>query len=53
MSNSVDPDGTAHYLDLHCFQKPIVLAYGSKRVKPVLGPYAVLQATWLSHEESQ
>ena len=37
MSNSVDPDETAHYepshLDLRCLQKPIVIAYGSERVK--------------------
>ena len=37
MSNSVDPDETAHYepshLDLRCLQKPIVIACESKRVK--------------------
>ena len=37
MSNSVDPDKTAHYepshLDLRCLQKPII-DYGSERVKP-------------------
>ena len=36
MSNSVDPDETAHYeqsyLDLRCLQKPNVIAYGSERV---------------------
>ena len=36
MSNSVDPDETAHYepshLDLCCLQKPIIIAYGSGRV---------------------
>ena len=36
MSNSIDPDETAHYesslLDLHCLQKPIIIAYGSERV---------------------
>ena len=36
MSNSVDPDETAHdepsHLDLHCLQKPILIAYGSERV---------------------
>ena len=36
MSNSVDPDETAHYepshLDLRCLQKPIFIAYGSERV---------------------
>ena len=37
MSNSVDPDETAHYepshLDLCCLQKPIIIACGSERVK--------------------
>ena len=37
MSNSVDPDEMAHdeqsHLDLHCLQKPCVIAYGSERVK--------------------
>ena len=37
MSNSGDPDETAHYepshLDLRCLQKPIIIAYGSERVK--------------------
>ena len=37
MSNSVDPDETAHYepshLDLRCLQKPVIIAYGSERVK--------------------
>ena len=37
MSNSVDPDETAHYkpshLDLRCLQKPIIIAYGSERVE--------------------
>ena len=32
MSNSVDPDETAHY-DLHCLQKPIIIVYGIERVK--------------------
>ena len=36
MSNSIDPDETAHYepshLDLHCLQKPIIIAGGSERV---------------------
>ena len=36
MSNSVDPDETAHYepshLDLCCLQKPIIVACGSDRV---------------------
>ena len=36
MSDSVDPHETAHYepshLDLHCLQKPIVIACGSERV---------------------
>ena len=38
MSNSMDPDETAHYepshLDLCCLQKPIIIAYGSERVEP-------------------
>ena len=37
MSNSVDPDETAHYepshLDLRCLQKPIIIACGNERVK--------------------
>ena len=36
MSNRVDPDETTHYepshLNLCCLQKPINIAYGSKRV---------------------
>ena len=36
MSNSVDPDETAHYelshLDLRCLQRRIFIAYGSERV---------------------
>ena len=36
MSNSIDPDETAHdepsHLDLRCLQKPIIMAYGSERV---------------------
>ena len=39
MSNSVDPDETAQYepshLGLRCLQKPIVIAYGSERVKSI------------------
>ena len=37
MSNSVCPDQTAHYepshLGLRCFQKPIIIAFGSESVK--------------------
>ena len=37
MSNSIDPDETTDYepshLDLGCLQKPIIIAYGSDRVK--------------------
>ena len=37
MSNSIDPDETAHnepsHLDLCCLQKPIIIACGSERVK--------------------
>ena len=40
MSNILDPDETAHYepphLDLRCLQKPIVIAYGSERVNPIV-----------------
>ena len=40
MSNSVDPDETAHdepsHLDLHSLQKPFIIAYGSERVKWIL-----------------
>ena len=35
MSNSVDPDETAHepsHLDLCCLQKPFIIASGSERV---------------------
>ena len=36
MSNSVDPDETAHYepshLDLCCLQKPNIIACGSERI---------------------
>ena len=39
MSNSVDPDKTAHYepshLDLCYLQKPIIIACGSERVKKI------------------
>ena len=37
MSNSIDPDETAHdepsHLELRCLQTPIVIACGSERVK--------------------
>ena len=37
MSNSVDPDQTAHYepshLDLRCLQKPFIITCDSGRVK--------------------
>ena len=36
MSNSVDPDETAHYLDLCCLQNPIIIACGSERVKGII-----------------
>ena len=36
MSNSVDPDETAHYepshLDLRCLQKPVIIARDNERV---------------------
>ena len=41
MSNSVDPYETAHHetshLDLRCLRKPIIIAYGSERVKKLFG----------------
>ena len=45
MSNSVDPDETAHYepshLDLCCLlQKPIIIACGSERVR--VNPWCVM-----------
>ena len=43
MSNSVDPDETAHYelshLDLRCLQKPIIIACGSEMVKSIQTHY--------------
>ena len=43
MSNSVDPDVTAHYepshLDPRCLQKPIIIACVSERVKFLLYYY--------------
>ena len=35
MSNSIDPDETAH-LDLCCLQKPIIIACSSERVKCIV-----------------
>ena len=39
MSNSIDPDETAHYetscLDLRCLQKPLITVCGSEKVKGV------------------
>ena len=35
MSNSVDPDEPSH-LALRCLQTPIIIAYGSERVKETL-----------------
>ena len=39
MSNSVDPDETAHYepshLDLRCLQQPTIIACGSERDKAI------------------
>ena len=40
MSNSVDPDETAH-LDLRCLQKPIIIAYGSETVNTFLFVYLI------------
>ena len=46
MSNSVDPDETAQYepshLDLRCLQKPIIIAYGSKRVTATVSSETVV-----------
>ena len=33
MSNSVDPDDEPSHLDIRCLQKPIIIAYGSQRVR--------------------
>ena len=37
MSNSVDPDETAHYepshLELRCLQKPVIIACDTERLK--------------------
>ena len=51
MSNSVDPDETAHYepshLDLRYLQKPIIIDYGSERVKLNLFIMSFLPLTFL------
>ena len=47
MSNSVDPDETAHYepshlpshLDICCLQKPIIIDCGSERLKDITSIY--------------
>ena len=40
MSNSVDPDETAHYesshLDLCCLQKPILISCGSEKLVKII-----------------
>ena len=40
MSNSVDPDETAHYeqshLDVCCLQNPVIIARGSERVNQIV-----------------
>ena len=36
MSSSVDPDETAHYLNLCCLQMPTIIARGSESVKVAL-----------------
>ena len=44
MSNSVDPDETAHelsHLDLCCLQKHSIIARGSERVKGDHGVYTL------------
>ena len=47
MSNSVDPDETAHYepshLDPRCLQKPIIV-YGNEKVKALI---TTVRATFL------
>ena len=47
MSNSVDPDETAHYepshLDPRCLQKPIII-YGNEKVKALI---TTVRATFL------
>ena len=44
MSNSVDPDETAHdepsHLDLRCLQKTIFFAHGGERVNAVIISYS-------------
>ena len=43
MSNSVDPDETAHYepshLDLCCLQNPVIIACGSESVNGKAGTF--------------
>ena len=45
MSNSVDPDETAHYepsdLNLCCLQKLVIIACGSERVKQNFNPHSL------------
>ena len=52
MSNSIDPDETAHYelshLDLCCLQKPIIIAYGSTGVNDYILVYTILQIITIS-----
>ena len=52
MSNSIDPDETAHYepshLDLRCLQKPVIIAYGSERDKAMSKCSAILTLPFLS-----
>ena len=56
MSNSEDPDETAHYepshLDLRCLPKPIIIACGSERVKDAGGLRDVAFSVIL-HEQTE
>ena len=56
LSNSVDPDETAHHepsrLDLRCLQKPIAIAYGNERAKPVLAARNLTLKHFFSQHDS-
>ena len=53
MSNSIDPDETAHYepshLDLCCMQKPIIITCGSERVN-LCCPYMTQRHKFAWHD---
>ena len=56
MSNSVDPDETAHnepsHLNLRCLQKPITIAYGSEKDKS-LSVRVIFSHLWFVHKETE